>query len=156
MLRAQQKMRSLGLLVPYTNTRDLTNSQRVSIDLLATGPQAFAVGKRLYFRDGYNLNFERITGIRIDTSNSALAIDPQTGKLAPSYNNLAGCILYLKDKAGITLAQLPLTDLDPTTANGKITRVDFKNINIGASYIEVLSAAGLDSRYALPFTFYFK
>lgn len=151
-----QRMRNLGLLVPYTNTRDLTNSQRVSIDLLATGPEAFAVGKRLYFKTGYNLNYERITGIRIDTSNSTLAQDPQTGKLCPSYNNLAGCILYIKEKNGITLAQLPLSDLDPTTANGKITRVDFTNINIGACYVQCLSAAGLDATYSLPLTFYFK
>ncbi len=151
-----QTLRNLGLLVPYTNTRDLTNSQRVSIDLLASGPSAFAVGKRLYFTSGYNLNAEHITGIRIDTSNNALAKDPQTGKLAPGYNNLAGCILYIKNKAGITLAQIPLTDLDPTTANGKITRVNFKNINIGACYVHCISAQGLSSSYSLPFTFYYK
>lgn len=143
-------MRTGGLITDYTTTQPLTQKQRVSINL-----NNFAANKRLFFTSGYNLNDQRIRGISIDTNNFGISKDPQTGKLAPGFNDLIAGTLFLFDKSNKNIITLALTDLVEQVNGGKILRVDIDNLNIGASYVIFSAAGSLSSSYSLPFIFHY-
>jgi hypothetical protein len=150
------KMRLNGLLTDYTNTAEITNRQRVSLSLAASGSNTFLVLKKLYFLTGYNLNRQTITGITIDTASPELSLDPTNGKFIPTYDDLSRGYLVLVDQQNKELATLPLTDFVNSINGGKTFRCNFSNLNIGACYVRFFANSSLDSTYSLPLTFCYK
>jgi len=148
------RMANAGLIADYTDTTPLTNRQRVSISINATGPNKFLVNKRIYFQTGQNLNAETIKGISIDCSTYDISRDPTNGKLVPTYDELAnGYLVMVATDGNKEFFQIPLTDFVNDANGGKVFMCNLDNVNIGASYVRFFTGSTLDDTFSLPFTF---